>query len=822
MKLSTFGLNFLFVALVLNSQTFAYQDISMREVLDTIERFETKIGVVKYQCEMWQVVLERSLSGWKVVRGGPGQKVEFAPTETGLYRQNINVVFEPASGKFKVSEVALGKSAVKDDGSVDDIYSYRFINEKFSMGSDVYMYERSGEVHTQEPKFQVLDFPWGKGKKDPSTQNGTEGDIIAATNHHEILGGNEEAIKKFGPGWQMGLIGNMAYTSYEAPTRLCDFLRSKVDLGEEIQVRVVEDGIWEIFCPILKSFRFPYAVKFFYDYRHGHVTRVEWGGCEECLGKTVQSDNWLVDRFIESTYGSNWLVPDSVIYVTHADFVKISDSLTGYSARKVFFTNQSVEETPMPDEAYFVDFSPGAKITDYIRKRTYVVGDGVVNDSEAAKRFMDENGLVSDGSIPSSNVLRVILFASLLIVSLIVAFRWRNRNVKTLALFVALGSIFCMAPTSLGANSGDWQKPEVRQCGQLVTVAACTYFGVPCDPMVVASGLNAGDHGTSLLKIKDVLESYDLRISPIKCDDFEKLRSVASSEELVIVPLVSEDLDGHFVLIVNRNGKMLAVDVLSYVEPFEQAKEVWKTNGTSIGDAVLLVRQATASLNNSLKVPSEIDLGDIVVDNPDATTLDVSIRVKNESDVTRGYTVLSSCGCMSLKSAHGYVQRNAEGEVPVTISLPSWGVGAAVRQLMITDLSGRYSQVVAIKANGVRTKQIEHKIDVSKRSIVFGVDFSNLDAPVTPTTASLQINGEKSSLNQISIVCEDNWIQVEKSNRHDRNDVSALQIRVVATDALREKLENENRSVRSIVKLSTTDAHEPIEVSVLIVAKVKK
>jgi hypothetical protein len=293
-------------------------EVSVRDAIDLIERNESKVSWVSFRCEPWEIKVRRQADGTFVdVEPAAKQRVaEFAPGKSGIYRARSDVRFEPSSGRFVVVETRLEKSGVKDDGSANDIFRYFLTRKKFCDNSVVFMVESDGETFKGPPVANNLDAAW----KTKGTPLGKQGEILPSNDQSKYAGGNS-ALKEFGGAWGVNQVGCMACTKYEAPVLLSQFLRSKSLLGETIHISSTANE-WAIYVAVLKSHKFPYAIKFFYNPLHGRIQRIEWGGCKKCESSTPDPQDWAPVRTMTYNYGSHPLVPDSTLLVERPEILE--------------------------------------------------------------------------------------------------------------------------------------------------------------------------------------------------------------------------------------------------------------------------------------------------------------------------------------------------------------------------------------------------------------------------------------------------------------------------------------------------------------------
>lgn len=373
-------------------------------------------------------------------------------------------------------------------------------------------------------------------------------------------------------GMQVGLCWIPTYTrsSLDPPQRLSEFLRRKLDGGDNIVVTSDESGQWLIHLKSYKSSRVPYDWELLYDPVLGRAVRVEWD-----TGSLDDATHWSPSTRIAYSYDSDTdLCPQNVV------MVEMRGDPRGYSwAYREVTINPEVH-----DSDFRIDFPDGIEVTDHIAKSTYITGVSAADDESAVSRFMDREGLRPATPIQPQKGFGCWFFlanvAGIAIVIGILTWRHFRRSVIGVAVFVSLASNgMSQNLPSHNAHESDQVTSTpvyVRQCGLLSTLFILKYFQIEYTNEVLRSALIPTKEGIGLPDIVTVLNAYGLDTRLRQRVSVRDVNQMLDRGMLALIPIVLKNGRGHYLVAVKhpRTGENVIVDVLTNIE---------MTAGTNVG-----------------------------------------------------------------------------------------------------------------------------------------------------------------------------------------------------------------------------------------------
>jgi hypothetical protein len=156
-----------------------------------------------------------------------------------------------------------------------------------------------------------------------------------------------------------------------------------------------------------------------------------------------------------------------------------------------------------------LEFPEGVYVNDYIEKKSYVVGGGIVTDQARVKEFMLHHGLapvedIAEKPVPVGRIViiavNVVLFAVVLVYLLV---RRRRKHGAAAGLIAALILMPFSANAAELTPGGDWfvshaegERIIVSQCGFTVAVFALERFGRKYNLQQVSAGLRPSKDGS--------------------------------------------------------------------------------------------------------------------------------------------------------------------------------------------------------------------------------------------------------------------------------------------------------------------------------------
>lgn len=264
----------------------------------------------------------------------------------------------------------------------------------------------------------------------------------------------------------------------------------------------------------------------------------------------------------------------------------------------------------------------------------------------------------------------------------------------------------------------------------------------------------------------------------------------------------------------------LLVDVLNAVSPISDSR-LSNQSLTEVNGVVLLVTNDKSPKGvKTISSKSVIQLGDVIVDDPNSDILIFEVTFYNESERPSYVEFHTSCGCIQPKEPAIVIEGKSSYSTKFLLSRGGWGLGNIERFIDCVPKNGP-SVRVSVKGNGLRREKADHGISVSTQHLMFySQPYTSLGSmKFAPTKVKVQ--GTIESLRTLNVISECDWAQATKgtvvTDKATGVRSVTVDVNIIPDLSLFEKLKNSTRQCNAILKLSTNDDKAPTEVKVTLV-----
>ncbi len=257
--------------------------------------------------------------------------------------------------------------------------------------------------------------------------------------------------------------------------RLTQYLEYKRGRDEKVKIIVKGSKAEIVTSPPDERVAIGSDCRIIYDFALKGITQVSFVANNDAIVKDSIGKAWMrydITWSKVSSHGIEVMLPTMIV----------SSTLTGKNANQ-FILEKFEIRLPHDPSRFDIVFPVGTRLTDEVNKKIYVVSNGIINEQEATRQFMQSHGLSYSpkdelrGSPEHSRRRRLYLIgaiASIVLLIIIISLRRFRRTRQLSVLLVALalssGRTLAQSPDSEGTwhiTSASGQRTSVRACLQM-------------------------------------------------------------------------------------------------------------------------------------------------------------------------------------------------------------------------------------------------------------------------------------------------------------------------------------------------------------------